>query len=77
MEVQPVALKQFGLHVGNYANRIGVVNYENFMGPCRVYNGGGPISAPSAKVIEENLVVAQMVIIPNHAPAIKSYAIDF
>ena len=28
VEVHTVALKQFGLHVGNYANRLGVVNYE-------------------------------------------------
>ena len=28
VEVHPVALKQFGLHVGNYANRLGVVNRE-------------------------------------------------
>jgi hypothetical protein len=28
IEVQPVALKQFSLHVGNYANKLGVVNYR-------------------------------------------------
>ena len=29
VEVYPVALKQFGLLVGNYANRLGVVNCES------------------------------------------------
>jgi hypothetical protein len=28
VEVHAVALKQFSLHVGNYANRLEVVNYE-------------------------------------------------
>jgi hypothetical protein len=48
IEVHPVALKQFGLHVGNYANRLRVVNCESDTGPSRVYRCGGRISAPSA-----------------------------
>ena len=42
VEVHPVALKQFGLHVGNYANRLGVVNSENGTGPCCAYYCGRP-----------------------------------
>ena len=38
VEVHPVALKQFGLHVGNYANRLRVVNCESGRG-FRCING--------------------------------------
>jgi hypothetical protein len=37
VEVHPVALKQCGLHVGNYANRLPVVNLESDTGLSRVY----------------------------------------
>jgi hypothetical protein len=68
VEVHPVALKQFGLHVGNYANRLGVVNCEAW--GCAAFTTAAADSRHlQRRVIEKNLVVAQMVIIPNRAPA--------
>jgi hypothetical protein len=69
IEVHPVALKQFGLHVGNYANRLRVVNCENDTDRAAFTGTAAESRHLQRMVIEENLVVTQMVIIPNHAPA--------
>jgi hypothetical protein len=69
VEVHPVALKQFGLHVGNYANRPKVVNCEGVVAGLRLLLAVAESRHLWREVIEENLAVTQMVIIPNHAPA--------